>query len=48
LAQRISEYYLAAHSLDTPSEAREKFRKRIEEVSESSPDLKRLITTKPK
>jgi len=48
LAQRIAEYYLAAHSLDTPSEAREKFRKRIEEVSETSPDLKRRITTKPK
>ena len=44
LAQRIAGYYFAAHSLDTPSEARDKFHHRIEEISEISPALKRRIT----
>jgi hypothetical protein len=48
LAHRIRDYYVAAHSLDPKSEAREKFLRRIEEVSDISPSLKRALTEKPK
>jgi hypothetical protein len=44
LAQRIADYYVAAPSLESPSEAREKFRHHIEEISETSPTLRRRLT----
>ena len=44
LAQRIAGYYVAEHALDTPSVARDKFRHRIEELSEISPALKHKIS----
>jgi hypothetical protein len=48
LGHRVADYYTSAYKLDAPSEEREKFRHRIEEVSEKSPSLKELIATKPK
>ena len=48
LAHRIADYYNSNYKLDMPSENREKFRRRIEEVSEKSPSLKQVIAMKPK
>ena len=48
LAHCVADYYTNDYKLDSPSDSREKFRRRIEEVSEKSPTLKELIATKPK
>ena len=48
LAHRIADYYNNDYKLDAPSENREKFRRRIEEVSEKSPSLKQVIGMKSK
>jgi hypothetical protein len=48
LAHRVADYYANDYKLDSPSDTREKFRRRIEEVSEKSQTLKELIATKPK
>jgi hypothetical protein len=48
LAHRVADYYNNDYKLDASSENRDKFRRRIEEVSEQSPSLKQVIATKPK
>lgn len=48
LAHRIADYYVSGYQADVPSEASEKLRHRIEEVSEKSPSLKQAIENRPK
>ena len=48
LAHRVADYYISDYKLDSRSDSRETFRRRIEEVSEKSPTLKPLIEPKPK
>jgi hypothetical protein len=48
LAHRVADYYTNDYKLDSTSDSRETFRRRVEEVSEKSPSLKQAIAQKPK